>query len=141
MDGDGWEPIGDDEILYRRIPVSNNFYDPATGKLSPEAFAPHKENDETGLSVSRGKYKSVEEAARNRPGKSYFVAVLRAADLRKDGINVVPRPQLPDGFDPAHAELPDLNSANRKDSETQECKRKLVKLSLEIKGPFLTPES
>jgi hypothetical protein len=136
----GSEPVEDDELLYRRVPASAGWYDPATGVLNSEAFGPHKTRDASGLSVARAKYKSIEEAAQGQPGKSYFVAVLRAGDLRQRGIDVVPRPDLPAGQrDPAHAELPDLNSAVRKADQTLERQRILAeKLSLRVEGPFAT---
>jgi hypothetical protein len=134
----GFEPIEDDELLYRRVPASTGWYDAAKGVLSPQAFAPHKTRDSTGLSVSRAKYKSAEGAGQGQSGKSYFVAVLRAGDLRQRGINVVPRPALPDGqIDPSHAELPDLNSATRKQDITLERQRMLaVELIMRVEGPF-----
>jgi hypothetical protein len=96
---DELDPVADDELLYRRVSASamSQQYDPATDRLSDQAFAPHKIMHVTGLSVSRAKFKSLEEAALGRPGKSYFVATLRAGDLRKRGIEVVPRPELPNG--------------------------------------------
>jgi hypothetical protein len=131
---DGTEPIADDELLYRRIPKSVSWYSDSAG-LSPQAFAPHAKNDITGLSISRAKYKSIEAAAKGRPGKSYHVAVLRAGDLRQRGIQVVPRP-LPE--DPGHAELPDLNSVNRKTDETLERQRLLaLELCLQVEDPLL----
>lgn len=130
------EPIADDEVLYRRVPASTGWYSPDSG-LKPEAFAPHKTNDATGLSISRKKHKTVEEAARGQPGKSYYVVILRAGDLRKQGIAVEPRP-LPG--DPGHAELPELNSSNRKTSETLERQRILVSLRLGVEGPFTMTE-
>lgn len=130
---DGTEPIADEEILYRRVPASTGWYSPESGSLSDQAFAPHKVRDATGISVSRDKYKSPEHAARGQPGKSYYVVVLRAGDLRAKGIAVVPRPS-PD--DPGHAELPDLNSGNVKADETLERQRILVDLRLRVEGPF-----
>lgn len=130
------EPIADDELLYRRVPVSTGWYSSGT-ELKPEAFEAHRSHDASGLSVSRAKYKSVQEAAKGRPGKSYYVAVLRAGDLRNQGILVEPRP-LPG--DPGHAELPDLNSSTRKATETLERQRILVSLCLRIEGPFATAE-
>jgi hypothetical protein len=130
---DGTEPIASEELLYRRVPASTGWYSPESGILSDQAFAPHKVQDVTGLSVSRDKYKSPDQAARGRPGKSYYVAVLRAGDLRAKGIEVVPRPQP---GDPGHAELPDLNSANVKASQTLERQRILVELCLRVEGPF-----
>ena len=86
-------------------------YSQDTGRVQPEAFAPHKERDVTGLSVSRAKYKSIEEAARGQPGKAYFVAVLPAGELRQAGITIEPRPRH---GDPGHAELPKFERGESK---------------------------
>ncbi len=128
----GTEPIADEELLYRRVPQV--WYNDVGG-LNSLAFAPHKINDVTGVSLYRAKYKSSEEAAKvkNRPGKSYYVAVLRTGDLRQKGIEVVPRP-LPN--DPGHAELPDINSANRKTGKTLQRQQALTSLCLRVEGPF-----
>ena len=126
----GTEPIADQELLYRRVPLA--WYSADTG-LDPQAFAPHKIHDATGLSVSRDKHKSIEDAAKGRPGKSYYVAVLLAGDLQRHGIQVVPRPRP---NDPGHAELPDLNAANRKANRTLEIERLLAELCLRVEGPF-----
>jgi hypothetical protein len=135
---DGIEPIADDELLYRRVPAAAQpqRYDPIRRQLSDQAFAPHKLYDSTGLSVSRAKYKQLEEAAKGQPGKSYYVAVVRAGDLRQHGIEVEARPH-PD--DPGHAELPQLNAGNYKDSVTLERQRVLVTLCLSVEGPHTTP--
>lgn len=133
---DGSEPIADEELLYRRVPASTGWYSPESG-LKPEAFAPHKIHDATGLSLSRGKYKSAEDAALGQPGKSYYVVVLHAADLRGQGIAVEPQP-LPG--DPGHAELPGLNSDNRKQDLTLERQRILATLALRVEGPFSSAE-
>jgi hypothetical protein len=133
------DPIGDDEFLYRRIPASMNWYDEATGVLDESAFDPHRLNDATGLSLARDRYKTVEEASRGRPGKSYFVAVLRVGDLRANGIEVMPRPDTPDGFDPSHVELPQIRSDNRKTTEALNQQRLLAKtLCVRVEGPFNT---
>src|SRR5437879_9708207 len=88
----GSEPVADDELLYRRIPASLNLYDRnSEPALLPDAFRPNA-NDTTGLSLYRSKYKSIEEAARGREGNTYYVAVLRAGDLRSAGIDIAPRP-------------------------------------------------
>ena len=133
---DGSEPITDEEMLYRRVPASAGWYSPESG-LKPEAFAPHKTLDTTGLSLSRAKYKSAEDAAQGQPGKSYYVVVLRAADLREQGIAVEPQP-LPG--DPGHAELPGLNANNRKQDLTLERQRNLVNMALRVEGPFASAE-
>lgn len=130
------DAIADDELLYRRVPASTGWFDPATRLVKPEAFDPHKTNDATGLSVWRAKYKSIEQAGLGRAGKQYYVAVLKAGDVRQAGLSVVPQPNIPDGYDASHAELPDLNSGNRKSDLVQQQKRILTKLCIEVAGPF-----
>jgi hypothetical protein len=131
---DGTEPIADDELLFRRIPVSQNWYDPAVdSKPSPEAFRP-TQVDTTGLSLSRDKYKRIEEVGRAVQGRRFYVAVLRAADLRAEGIPVEPHP-IPD--DPGHCEIPGLTYGNRKVDQSLEWKTLLArKLCLRVEGPF-----
>jgi hypothetical protein len=130
LDEPGHEPIGDDELLYRRIPVSKEWYS-STG-LSPEAFDP-RADETTGISVYRGTYTSIEEAARGPSKKGYYVAVLKAGDLRANGIQVVPRPTADD---PGHAELPELTCDNRLEKLTLERKDCLATLPVTIEGPF-----
>ncbi len=136
---DGTEPIADDELLYRRVPATLPWYDPHSRELKAHAFGPHKERDRTGLSVFRAKHKPIEAAARGQQGKSYYVAVLCAGDVRQAGMDVKPSPSTPAGYDPAHAELPDLNSTNYKDRLTLERQRVLVELCQSVEGPFETP--
>jgi hypothetical protein len=129
--GDGNEPIVDDELIYRRIPESTGWYSPTD--VSPQAFSPHPQNDLTGISVSRAKYKSIAEAAVGRVGKSYYVAVLSAGALRQAGISIEPRPRP---GDPGHAEMPDLRAENRKEQATLEKMQVLTTLCSEVHGPF-----
>lgn len=132
---DGSEPVADDELLYRRIPVSKRWYDESG--LSPEAFDPRDE-DKSGLSFYRGKYKTIQEVAKGLSKKGYFVAVLRAGELKEHGITIEPRPQA---GDPGHAELPELTCDTRLTQEAQERKLVLAKLCI-VEGPFsLTDES
>jgi hypothetical protein len=126
---DGTDPIADDELLYRRIPVSKGWYDEQG--LSAEAFDP-RPDEETGISIYRAKYVSLEKAAQGKSKKGYWVAVLRAGDLRRHGIRVEPRP-LPE--DPGHAELPDLTCHNRDSAEARERQQRLVELCLRVEGP------
>lgn len=127
------EPIGDDELLYRRVPVSTGWYDPATQELSPRAFHPHAKQDTTGISLSRSRYQTVQQAAQGRPGKRYYVAVLQVKDLRKHGIAIEPRPTAEN---PGHVELPALRSENRRSNEAQELERLLSELTVRVEGPF-----
>ncbi len=131
MPGDaGTDRVADDELLYRRIPVSTGWY--TQGELSPEAFNP-REDEITGISVYRDKYKSIQEAARGKSKQGYYVAVLRAGDLRKNGLEVVSRPRQ---NDPGHAELPDLTCDNRLTQEALERKLRLTTLCVRVEGPF-----
>lgn len=131
------EPIADEELLYRRVPASTGWFDQVSRILKPEAFGPHKERDRTGISVTRAKFKSIEQAAQGQPGKLYFVAVLRVGDLRKANFIVKSQPNVPGGYDISHAELPQLNAGNYKATETLERQRELAeKLCLRVEGPF-----
>lgn len=131
---EGLEPIADHEILYRRIPAASGFYDPLVdSNPSPLAFRPTSQ-DTSGLSLSRAKYKSLEQAGCGREGKQYYVAVLRAGELRRLGINVVPSP-MPG--DPGHCEIAELNFANRKGMPFVEWQALLAEqLCLRVEGPF-----
>jgi hypothetical protein len=127
---DGTEPIADDELLYRRIPVSKGWY--TEDGLSPEAFDP-REDEITGISVYRAKYTTIAEAAKGMSKKGYYVAVLRAGDLRQNAMEVAPRPSP---GDPGHTELPDLTCHNRLTPEAQERKLRLTELCRRVEGPF-----
>jgi len=135
--GDESDPIDGEEVLYRRIPASQGWYDEATKELNSAAFHPNR-NDETGISIVRGKYKTVKQAAMGRTGKKYYVAVLKASDLAQQGITVASRPELPDGkIDKAHAELPELNKDNRRSDEVASLEEILAqKLTREVLGPY-----
>jgi hypothetical protein len=133
---DGTEPIADDEILYRRIPVSQKWFDPQIDPLpSPKAFRP-RDDDTTGLSLFRGEpYNTAQQAGKGRSPFGYYVAVLRVRDLRLRQIEVVPRP---DADIPGHVEIPALTAGNR---ETDEALNLMVllahELCLRVEGPFL----
>ena len=131
--------IDDEEVLFRRVPASTGWYrgDQAP-PLEPEAFRPNR-NDVTGISLSRAISTTVEEAAKGRPGKSYYVAVLRAGDLRATGMQVVPRPV--EG-NPGHAEIANLTYDERKSRRAIEWQFLLAhKLCRGIQGPYRTEES
>jgi len=134
----GTEPVEDDELLFRRIPASQNWYQPsALHPLSPAAFGPHKDRDSRGISVWRAKYRTIDEAARGQPGKAYYVAILRAGRLREAGVEV-----LPDVEDsgPGHCVLPQLNAAQRRSDEVAQLKWLLAESLVEsVAGPFETP--
>lgn len=128
---DGTEPIEDDEELYRRIPVSRCWY--SQGSLAPQAFEPRKDED-TGISVYRKKYKTIEEAAKSIKGKGpYYVVVLNAGILQQSGIRIEPRPLEED---PGHAELPDLTCHTKETDEAIQKMKTLTKIFSRIEGPF-----
>ena len=133
MTVDDCQPVDDDELLYRRIPA--HWYDPQSKKVSPEAFAPHKTNDPTGLSVWRGSFVQLAQiAAGPRSDRQYYVAVLRAGDVRRLGLQVEARP-LPGG-PPGHAEITSLTSQNRKTNECLEATKALSEIVIKVHGPF-----
>jgi len=131
---DGAEPVADHELLYRRIPAASGFYDPQVDpNPSSLAFRPTK-NDKSGLSLWRAEYKSIEESGRGREGKRYFVAVLRAGDLRRLGMEVLPAPLE---NDPGHCEIVELTYDNRKAMPFREWQVLLAEqLCLRVEGPF-----
>lgn len=132
---DGSEPIADGELLYRRIPVSQRWYDPAADpKPLLQAFRP-RTDDVTGLSVVRGEpYNTPEQAAQGPSKSGYYVAALRVSDLRAHGIKVVPRPVV--GIT-GHAEITNLTAANRDSDEAKRIMELLAeRLCLRVEGPF-----
>jgi len=132
--GGGSDQINNNELLYRRIPVRPEYFDrDLSPHPSPLAFEPRK-HDQTGISVIRAACKSPSEAARNDREKQFYIAVLRAGDLRAHGLDVVPREQ--DRGD-GHAEIPLLNYADHKTDCVQQAKVLLaLKLCREVIGPF-----
>lgn len=132
---EGNEPITDDEILYRRIPTKPEYFNLDKDlQPSPLAFNPH-ENDVTGLSVYRAKYRTPQQVARNKAGKRFYVGFLRASDIRRHGMDVVPRPIPPD--DIGHAEIPDLTHENRRSLRSRELKVDLAtKICFRVEGPY-----
>ena len=128
----GHEPLDDDEVVYRRIPVNPSFYDPERdSKPSPQAFKP-REDDTTGISVFRAKYVTPEEVTSNPRGRPYYVAALRVGDLRAEGIEVLPRPNE-DG--PGHAEIPALTYETRKLDSSKERMLLLAHRLCVVTGP------
>jgi hypothetical protein len=134
-------PIADDELLYRRIPASQNWYHPGEPwALDAEAFKPRKSGpfpDTTGISLFRAKfYDSPADVGSTRKG--FYVAVLRAGDLRIAQIDVTAKP---DPDHPGHAELPQLRADNQK---TDECRNLMLLLTeslcLRVEGPFRLEE-
>lgn len=131
---DGTEPVLDSEILYRRIPCNPEYYNPDIDPpISPESFRPRKD-DLTGFSVSRAKFKTMQQVAVNDRGSKYYVASLLAGKLRENDIDIEPDPL---SGDLGHAKIPNLTYENRKTPRAKEIKVLLaLKLCESIDGPF-----
>ena len=128
------DPIADDEILYRRVPVSKEWID--EHGVSAEAFAPRKD-DLTGLSVYRQRFLTLEDAARGASKQGYYVIELRAGDLRNAGIDIVATPL--EGVR-GHAEIPGLKYENPASNESLEIRQIVAdRLIVRIHGPFVPP--
>ena len=129
-------PIDDDEILYRRIPVSMDWY--VDGVLSGEAFEP-RPDEHSGISVFRKRFRTLHQVALGKSKLGYYVVSLRVTDLCKAGIQVVPQPVVPEGWDSAHAELPGLNANNRRSDAAEALQSRLAEIGLRlpVEGPFV----
>ena len=129
--------IDDNETLYRKIPISTDWYDLNQGTLSPQTFSPRKE-DITGLSFSRSKFRTAAEAGRGMSSQGYYVVELRVGDLRKLGLSVKYCPETPAGYDPSHVEIPELNAEDRKSERCLNFQEQLSSMStiVHIHGPF-----
>ncbi|MGL4552349.1 MAG: hypothetical protein ACRC33_14310 [Gemmataceae bacterium] len=133
LTGEG--PIGDDEVVYRRIPVSTRWYVPGQPAV-PQAFRP-RNDDTTGLSLVRAEpFNTPEQAGRGPSKQGYFVAALRVRDIRQYGMDVVSRP-VP-GIN-GHVEIPELTLTNRDEPEGIGRANVLASLCFEFHGPFVPP--
>ena len=105
----------------------------------PTAFRPRRD-DTTGLSLVRGEpYNTAEQAASGPSKVGYYVAVLRAGDLRQNGIQVDSRPV--EGIS-GHAEITNLTAANRDSEEARNATVLLAReLCLRVEGPFHVSQS
>ena len=132
------EPIADDELLYRRVPKSTGWYDPARSPLVDLfAFNP-TDDDMTGLSMERANsethpdFLTAADVCKGRSPKGYVVAVLSVKTLREYGILIVPRTE---GAGPGHVELPDLTYDNRRTDASMEMKRILSRCVVTVEDP------
>ncbi len=77
------------------------------------------------------------QAATGMPGKTYYVALLKAGDLQAHGIKVLPTPEQ---GEPGHVSIPVLNYADRKTDSVKEMARLIAThLCPHVVGPFTTP--
>ena len=132
--GDGTEPVDDDEILCRKATANPQagYYNQETKRLSPLAFKPGGEDD-TGISLDRAKYRTAQQAAQGL-GNSYYVALVRAGEVRACGMSVTPRPIEGNA---GHVEIPEITFANKKETASLERQKLLAhELTYEVQGPF-----
>lgn len=127
------DSIADEELLYRRVPASQNWVATDAKTLDPLAFRP-REGDSTGLSLGRANYETpAQAAARGSKGRQFYIAVLSAHGMRAAGIRIAPRPLA---GHPGHAELPELTFANRRTDRSRELVQLLRDCVVAIQGPF-----
>jgi hypothetical protein len=133
------DEIGGDELLFRKISVKSEWYDPIRNEIKPEAFKPWP-RDIRGISFDRAQsdehpdFRRIEEAARGPSVKGYYVAVLRAGDLRSFKFDIEPDP-LPDN--PGHALITNLTYASKMDAQSIDMMAILAHMLVsEIQGPF-----
>lgn len=127
------ETISDDEIIYRRIPVSVELFSPETG-LSPQAFHPDK-RDISGISFTRALSRTPEEeAASGENPKGYFIARLRVSSIRAAGLDVGPSPTEEN---PGHCEISTMNADSRRKPACRENELILkTKCLVDVLGPL-----
>jgi hypothetical protein len=126
------DPVEDDEILCRRIPFL--WYDSQkTPPISSVAFTPNK-NDDDGISLWRKKHLKTcaAVAATGRVGKEYYVAMLRAGDLKARGIEVVSADDQT-----GHVSIPILNADDRRTPRVKQLVQQIASdLCIGVEGPF-----
>lgn len=121
-------------MVFRRIPANPSYYiADAAIPVTQLAFLPNRNRDVTGLSVSRAKYKTAEQAAAGQPGKQYYIAELSVKALRAAGHAVEPKP-LPN--DPSHAEITTLNAALADNTREETAQFIVDNLILRVTGPY-----
>jgi hypothetical protein len=130
----GGEPIGQDEIVFRRVLVSQ--YIKSKDYLSPKAFNPRKV-DTTGISLCRANFlgdpKPESAAALGPEGMDFWVVELSAKSLAEAGMRVHPEPSE---SDPGHACIPILNADSANSSETKVLIEAASRLPRVVHGPF-----
>ncbi len=132
------KPLSDDELLFRRIPKSTEWYHPGEDVLVDEqAFRP-SDSDTTGLSLERARstenpeFMSAEQMATGSNPSGYVIAVLSVRDLLANGVAIEPRIE---GAGPGHVELPELTRNSRSTSRGKELKRILSRAVIRVEDP------
>lgn len=130
--GEGDEPVADDEVLYRRVPELK--MDTTRRRPLDVAFRPDPEKDFDGISLFRKKYHAPEDLRGKKSKSPCWMAVLRAKDLRSEGLDPEPRP-TPEAK--GHVVLPQLHAANAKTDQALLWQQQLAdQLTRDVLGPF-----
>ena len=129
------QPLSEQELLYRRLPMNPSYFDASARVVHELAFQPEW-HDVDGLSVSRECLGPEGAAASGAMGRSFYVATLRVSDLvGKLGLTLVA-----DRDD--HAVITELTYERRRSKEDGVRDRlahiygQLVRSVLEVSGPF-----
>ena len=131
--------LDDNEIIYRKVPVSQNWVNAETGEVDANAFRPHRDNDIDGISMDRARsvnapdFRLPQEAGSGASRRGYYVVALRISELRAHGIEVAPKP-IPDN--PGHVELPGLRADNRNGDDAKGIMDFLARHKCDTLGPF-----
>jgi hypothetical protein len=127
---EGSTTVSDDELVYRRIPDSQKWYDSSVSPYpSDQAFTPQK-LDADGLSLSTASHTTPKLcAASGTAGKLYWVAVLSVGELRRAGFSIV-------SDYPGHCLIPAMTYATKKSDENVQRAFTLSRMCLRIEGPF-----
>lgn len=102
----GINPIGENEVLYRRISVAHYVND----EVLLEAFLPTPSDDD-GLSLAREVLGPSGAAATGRNDRQFYVAEIRRSDL-PEGVTIIPDSDT-------HAFIPQLTHQTRRSQEKQ----------------------
>ena len=95
-------------------------------------FETSDEDDDNGLSLRRAKHVSLAEAAisLSNPGKKFYVAKLRAGDLRREGMELLIDPE-----DQGHILISNMTYALRGDTRVKNWKTQMAEKMCEVVDP------
>jgi len=132
---DATEPIDKNELVYRRITVSSNYFKATrTPPLSASAFKPVS-RDTDGISLTRKNYVSSpkDAAAGGFLGKDYYVIEMRAGDIESIGVTIKPDPK-PGNI--GHAIIPEIRIQDADTDRVLEAMNAARNLPFACHGPF-----
>jgi hypothetical protein len=126
-------PIGDNEILLRRVSRQSNWWNPQTRALRDDAFRP-QQRDVGGISLYREILVDARSVARGGyRNRDYFVVRIRVAEFARLRLDVVASDV---GGLPGHVVVPLLNTASRSDIRAQNSAFALSQSFVDVVGPW-----